>query len=123
MRSNISGYILLTLLVMLLFGVISFGDVLNVIFYIIMGIILLILISVIVFRVRMRRIRREMEDRAAGFGQYQQSGRERSGRRTRQDGEVTVERTAASKAKVVRNEVGDYVEYEEIDEEIVQNKE
>ena len=125
MRNNFFNYILLILLVLMIFGVISFGDILSVVFYIIMGILLLVLVGVLYFRYRMNRVRREMERQArqAGGGYYnpfggsQQSGAQE--RKTRQEGEVTVKRTSSSSTKRVSNQVGDYVEYEEIDEEEV----
>lgn len=117
MRRNVFNYILLILLVLLIFGVISFGDVLNVIFYIFMGIFLLVLAGVLFFRYRMGRIRREMERQAAQGGGYRRtSGSSAADNgRSRPEGEVTVKQTRTTKK--VNTQVGDYVEYEEIDEE------
>lgn len=106
----------------MVFGVISFGDVLNVVFYIFMGIILLILIGALMFRYRLNRLRKEAQRQAAGgaaYGTYSRGSRSRSGRR---EGEVTLERTEVTRARVVRSDIGDYVEYEEIEEEIKEEK-
>ena len=107
-------------IVLMVFGVISLGDVLSVVFYIFMGILLLILIGVLTFRHRINRLRKEAERQAAEgqhTGGYAAGGAyARGGRRERRpEGEVTVERTAASRDKVVSNEIGSYVEYEEIE--------
>lgn len=113
MRSSALNYILLLLLVLLVFGVISFGDVLNVIFYIFMGIVILVLLGVLFFRYRINRLRREMENQGAAGSSR---SRRRSSTGEKPDGEVTVEHTTASQTKVVNTKVGEYVEYEDIEE-------
>ncbi len=109
----------------MVFGVISFGDVLNVVLYIFMGIIVLVLIGVLMFRYRLHRLRKEAERQGVGgdgnhsgaYGGFGRgaNGRSRSARRP--EGEVTVERTEASRTKVVSSDIGSYVEYEEIKED------
>lgn len=97
----------------MIFGVFSLGDVLGFIFYVFMGIILLGLILILVFRYRLGRIRRQINEQQGTQG----SGyRNRTDSSKRPEGEVTVKRTSSS-AKVVNNDVGNYVEYEEIEEE------
>lgn len=116
MRGNAWTYVLIILLVLMIFGVVSLGDVLGFIFYIFMGIILLGLILLLVFRYRINRARRRMYEQAQG-GANTQSGSYRRGTRERTpEGEVTVNRTRTT-TKVVSNDVGSYVEYEEIEEE------
>ncbi len=120
MRVNIGGYILLILIVLMVFGVISFGDVLSVVFYIFMGIVLLVLIGVLLFGHRLNRLRREAQRQEAGGGSYGRYGRgdgSRSRYARRPEGEVTVEGTEISRTKVVSSDIGSYVEYEEIKEE------
>ncbi len=117
MRAGIGTYILVIVLVLLLFGLISVGDVLSAVFYIIMGIVLLIIIGLLVFRYRMNRLRRDMEQRGEQYRTYTWGSGTRSARREKRDGEVTVQQTGSSRKKVVSNQVGDYVEYEEIREE------
>lgn len=118
MRGNTISYILLIVLVLLVFGVISLGDVLSVLFYIVMGIAILVLLGFLVLRYRILRIRREMERQGGDpNASYRAGNRPRASRdsQNRREGEVTVERTKVSVSKKTRNEVGDYVEYEEIE--------
>ncbi|HIW97183.1 MAG TPA: DUF4834 domain-containing protein [Candidatus Tidjanibacter gallistercoris] len=116
MRAGIGTYILIILVVLILFGLVSIGDVLSVAFYIIMGFLALILIGILVFRYRMNRLRREMEAGGETFRTYTW-GSPRTRTQRKKDGEVTVQHTETSSHKVVSSEVGDYVEYEEIREE------
>lgn len=111
MRNRVWTYVLVILLALMIFGVISLGDVLGFIFYIFMGIILLIIILILVGRLRINKIRRQMYRQQGNTGGRYRDGRKDAGRRP--EGEVTVKRTSAS-AKVVSNDVGSYVEYEEI---------
>lgn len=95
----------------MMFGVISFKGVVNVIFYIFIGIVFLVLLAVVLLRYRVYRVRRDMERRMNGEPNV------RGKKQGRKEGQVTVKNTRASKDKVVSNQVGDYVEYEDIDEE------
>lgn len=114
MRGNVGNYILITILIMLIFGVISFGDVLSVIFYIFLGIVFLIVLGIVLFRFRLRRIRREMEQgMRSGAGQRTSA---RSRQSAKSEGDVTIEQTRTSKNKTVNSQVGDYVDYEDIEE-------
>lgn len=119
MRRNVLTYVLLIVLILMLFGIVSFGDVVSVVFYIFMAILILVLTGVLFFRWRINRIKREVQKQAKNAqSQYRnyQSGSGR-GQQKRPDGEITVQRTAASRTRVVRNDIGSYVEYEEIEEE------
>lgn len=124
MRGGIGTYILVILVVLILFGLVSIGDILSLAFYLVAGLAVLVLIGVLVFRYRLNRLRREMEQEGETFRTYTwgTGGREQRNRQ-KQDGEVSVRQTGAPAQKVVSNEVGDYVEYEEIREENSANPE
>lgn len=116
MRSGIGTYILIIVLVLMLFGLISIGDVLSVIFYIIIGVVALALLAAIVFRLYIARVRRRMEANGQTGRQYTNSWGSRQREEKKQDGDVTVQHTEVSHSKMVSNEVGDYVEFEEVKE-------
>lgn len=98
----------------MLFGLISVGDVLSLVFYIILGVVILGIIGVLAFRYKMNRMRREMEENGETFRGYSWgSGRAQQGKK---DGEVTIQRTQAAEEKKVSSSVGDYVEYEDIND-------
>lgn len=119
MRGSFWNYALIILLVLMIFGVISLGDVVGFIFYVFMGIIILALILLLVFRYRINRVRREMYQQQGGDprGENYRSARRGTHERA-QEGEVIIKQTTSKSSKVVNNDVGSYVEYEEIDEEI-----
>ncbi len=124
MRSNAGTYVLVILLVLMLLGVFSFGDVLGFIFYIFMGILVLGIILILIFRFRINRVRRQMyEQQQAGNPAGSNPNARRGARERRPEGEVTVNRTSSSTTKVVRNDVGSYVEYEEYTEETTSEEE
>lgn len=119
MRTGVGTYILIILVILILFGLVSIGDILSVAFYIVMGFIALVLIGILIFRYRMNRLRRQMEEQGETFRTYTWSG----GRnQKKKDGEITVQQTETSSKKVVSNEVGDYVEYEDIREETSESR-
>ncbi len=110
------NFTLLILLVLILFGYVSLGQVLGVVFYIIAGFVLLLLVSMVLLRIRLRRIRRSMEE---GEGQEQYRGwyrTFRSGRRVKAEGDVTVDTSGDRRPKKVGRGVGEYVDFEEVDE-------
>ena len=87
-----------------------------------MSILILAVALILVFRWRMNKVRRQMEEQfGEGFGDQAQGGfrqrnsgspfadRERRGR----EGEVRVHRTAGTPEKRVSKDVGDYVDFEE----------
>ena len=118
MRGNFWNYALIILLVLMIFGVISFGDVVGFIFYVFMGIIVLALILILVFRYRINRVRRQMYQQQGGDpqGEYRRSARRGTHERT-PEGEVTIKQASSKTTKVVNSDVGRYVEYEEVSEE------
>lgn len=118
MRNGIGTYILIIVLVLILFGIISVGDVLSVFFYIIIGVVALVLIASIAFRLYIARVRRKMEEGGRSYTYSWGSTRPREDKK--KDGDVTVQHAeVASNAKVVSNRVGDYVEFEEVEETVV----
>lgn len=83
--------------------------------YFIMGIVLLVVAAILLFRWRIYKMRRQMEDRfgegdfgGQGFGSPF-AGESRKGR----EGEVKVYKTSETPEKRVSRNVGDYVEFEE----------
>lgn len=113
---GIGTYILITILILILFGLVSVGDVLSVVFYILLGIAVLVLAGVLFLQYKLNRIRRQMEQNGQSSRTYTWGSRAER-QQTKQDGEVTVQQTRAAAEKVVSNQVGDYVEYEDIHEE------
>lgn len=88
--------------------------------YVVMSILILAVALILVFRWRMNKVRRQMEEQfGEGFGEQggfrqRNSGspfaeRERRGR----EGEVRVHKTAGTPEKRVSKDVGDYVDFEE----------
>ena len=59
--TGIGTYILITILILLVFGLISVGDVLSAVFYVLLGIAVLILAGLLFLQYKLRRIRRQME--------------------------------------------------------------
>lgn len=90
--------------------------------YVVMSILILAVALILVFRWRMNKVRRQMEEQfGEGFGEQTRGGfrqrnsgspfaeRERRGR----EGEVRVHKTAGTPEKRVSKDVGDYVDFEE----------
>ena len=116
MRNNTGLLILAIVVALMLLGVFSLGEVLGFIFYIFIGIILLGTVLMIAFRLKLNRIRRQMSSQQGDstYGDARRGTHERH-----REGEVTVRQTSSSTStKIVNNEVGSYVEYEEFTEEI-----
>lgn len=92
------------------------------ILYVFMGLLLLVLLGVVLFRWRIRKMQRQMEEQfGQGFGRQQQGygspfgssfGRQRAARQER-EGEVRVHKTSETPEKRVSSDVGDYVDFEE----------
>lgn len=88
------------------------------ILYFIMGFVLLLVAGVLLFRWRIYRMRKEMEERfgegfgsaAGGFGARQRPPKQE------REGEVKVYRTSDAPEKRVSEKVGDYVDFEETKE-------
>ncbi len=90
---------------------------LQVVGYIILGVIILLIILSIVFRVKVRKFQNQMRDQMNGQGGfYEQSSSSRQ-RATHQEGDdVKIFKSRGSGEKRVSKDVGDYVEFEEIKE-------
>lgn len=93
------------------------------ILYFIMGFVLLLVAGVLLFRWRIYRMRKEMEERfgegfgsaAGGFDPRGFGARQRPPKQER-EGEVKVHRTSDAPEKRVSEKVGDYVDFEETKE-------
>ncbi len=73
------------------------------------GLLLLAVAGLLLFRWRIRSVRKEMEQQfGEGFGTSHEEARARS-----REGEVQVHRTAGAPDKRVSSDVGDYVDFEE----------
>lgn len=90
--------------------------------YLVLGFLVLVFLLSLLFRWRIRRVQRQMEEQfgAGGFGGagYGSGRGARAGasRRQQQEGEVKVYRTSETPEKRVSESVGDYVEFEETKE-------
>lgn len=83
------------------------------ILYFFLGLILLASLILFLFRWRVYKVRKQMEDQfgpQSGFGEERFTGQRA---RTRQEGEVKVFKTQDIPEKRVSKDVGDYVEFEE----------
>lgn len=80
------------------------------------GLVVLAAAAMLVFRWRIRAVRRQMEEQfGRGFGP-DDSGAPFAERRKSREGEVKVYKTSGTPDKRVSSDVGDYVEFEETDE-------
>lgn len=89
------------------------------ILYFIMSLFILMLIAVMLFRWRIGRVRRQMEEQFGGRQHFDPSdGGRRSGRPSsgEREGEVKIYKTAETPEKRVSEDVGDYVDFEETKE-------
>lgn len=88
--------------------------------YLVLGFLVLIFALSLLFRWRIRRVQRQMEEQfgAGGFGGAGFGGARgaRTESRREQEGEVKVYRTSETPEKRVSESVGDYVEFEETKE-------
>lgn len=89
--------------------------------YLVLGFLVLVFLVSLLFRWRIRRVQRQMEEQfgaggfgGAGFGSGR--GARAEGSRRQQEGEVKVYRTSETPEKRVSEHVGDYVEFEETKE-------
>ena len=85
--------------------------------YLVLGFLVLIFALSLLFRWRIRRVQRQMEEQfgAGGFGGagFGSARGARTESRREQEGEVKVYRTSETPEKRVSESVGDYVEFEE----------
>ncbi len=107
--------VLCMLLLILAVGAPSvFVGIANFILYFMLTILLLIAAAVLVFRYRISRLRREMEEQG-GFAQNGARRRTYTWRSAhRREGDVKVYKTSETPEKRVNDSVGEYVEFEEI---------
>ncbi|MFR9545015.1 MAG: DUF4834 family protein [Rikenellaceae bacterium] len=98
-----------------------FFGALQVIFYIIAGIVILLAILSLIFKAKIRRLQRDMEQQMGGDQQQQRqtygdffSGRQRTNRRS--DDDVKIFTQSGAGEKKVAEDVGDYVDFEEVKE-------
>lgn len=86
----------------------------NFILYFMLTILFLIAVAVLVFRYRINRLRREMEQQG-GFAQDGAQRRTYTWRSAqRREGDVKVYKTSETPEKRVNDSVGEYVEFEEV---------
>lgn len=115
MRGETRLWIWIIVLVLLLTGTISLGDIFSVIFHIVGFFILLFLIFALVFRYRVRRAQQQAEERGEefkgyswNFGGFQNTSRPKNP----DEGRVRVKSTPQNK-KRVNDDVGEYVDFKE----------
>ncbi len=103
-----------------------FFGALQVVFYIIIGIIILLFILSLIFRSRIARLQKQMEDQMGGHGANQAGGRytwggfssgSQGARRQEEteQGDVKIFKQKGVGDKKVSKDVGDYVDFEEVD--------
>lgn len=90
------------------------------IMYMFMGLLVLILVGILLFRWHMNKIRRQMEEQfgagggpQGGFWQGRNASGPSDGPRRGREGEVHVHRTSEAPEKRVSKDVGDYIDFEE----------
>ncbi len=97
-----------------------FFGAMRVIFYIIFGIVILLLILGLIFRAKIRELQKQAEQQmgggARGFYSSHGSGSRQGGSR-QEEGDVNIFSQGAGSEKKVSKDVGDYVDFEEVKEE------
>lgn len=101
-----------------------FFGALQVIFYIVAGIVILLMILSLVFRAKIRRLQRNMEEQMGqGAGEAQGSNQAygsffggQSRARSQSDDDVKIYQQSGAGEKKVSEDVGDYVDFEEVEE-------
>ncbi|MFI3277703.1 MAG: DUF4834 family protein [Rikenellaceae bacterium] len=86
--------------------------------FIILGLIILLFILGLIFRVKIQRLRKNMEDQmhgGGGFGGYQQQNTY-TRKTTKEEGDVKIFVTRNQEQKRVKDDIGDYVDFEDIKE-------
>ena len=87
----------------------------NFIFYIMLTILLLGVVFVLLFRYRINRLRREMEQQG-GFSQEGSKRRTYTWYSRRSEGDVKIYKTSDSPEKRINDSVGEYIEFEEVEQ-------
>ncbi len=114
-RGSLTYWILILLLILTFTGVISLGDVFSVIFYVVGGLLLLSIVGGLIFRTKIRNLQREAERQGREWSGYRSPfGRNNGGQS--EEGKVRVQRQRAQKPKKVGNDVGEYVDFEVVEE-------
>ena len=86
------------------------------ILWFLLGLVVLVVVSMLLFRWRINAVRRQMEEQfGRGFGP-DDAGAPFAERQKSREGEVKVYKTSASPDKKVSSDVGDYVDFEETNE-------
>ncbi len=101
-----------------------FMGAMRVIFYIVIGVVLLLLILGIIFRAKIRRLQRDMEQQMGGtagnqsrsWGGFYSGEQGRNTSRKQAEGDVKIFKTNGAGEKKVSKDVGDYVDFEEVKE-------
>lgn len=87
------------------------------ILYFIMGIVILAVVALLLFRWRILKMRRQMEEQfGRGFDRQGFGAPFAEGQRRTREGDVKIRKTAETPEKRVSRDVGDYVEFEETKE-------
>ncbi|MBR7102820.1 MAG: DUF4834 family protein [Tidjanibacter sp.] len=114
-RNNFWRTVGIILLVLVLMGVVSVGDIIGVAAKIFMSIIFLLLAIWAIFAYRIHRARRVAEQQGkqyqSGYTRHYQSRRQS---RSSSEGDVTLHQTSSPKQSRVNSKVGDYVDYEDV---------
>lgn len=83
------------------------------ILWFLLGLVVLVVVSMLIFRWRINAVRRQMEERfGGGFGPQDAGAPFAQGQKSR-EGEVKVYKTSGTPDKKVSSDVGDYVDFEE----------
>ncbi len=101
-----------------------FFGALQVIFYIVAGIVILLMILSLIFKAKIRRLQRDMEEQmGGGAGESQGSNQAygsffggQSRARSQSDDDVKIYQQSGAGEKKVSEDVGDYVDFEEVEE-------
>ncbi len=96
-----------------------FAGAMRVIFYIVIGIVLLLLILGLIFRVKIRKIQNDMYNSMGGAqnqGGAYNGGYQRTKSEKRDEGDVKIFKQRGVGEKKISGDVGDYVDFEEIEE-------
>lgn len=93
----------------------------NFIFYVMLTILLLGVVFVLLFRYRVNKLRREMGQQG-GFSQEGPRRRTYTWYSRRDEGDVKVYKTSDTPEKRINDSVGEYVEFEEVEEQNPKNK-
>lgn len=104
------------LLVLVLMGVVSVGDILGVAAKLVMSIIFILLVIVAIFAFRIHRARRAMEQQGREYRTSSSTRQQhRYSSRASREGDVTLQNGSSQKKSRVNSKVGDYVDYKDVE--------